>query len=284
MILTCPECATRYFLPDVQIGRGGRRVRCAQCEAVWREYPLRGAQAEEDFAVPEPPAAAAPEPEPEAEAELSSGAARRAEILREKKAAAQRKATQAATVNAAVWAGLAAAVVILLGLAMVFREQVVQLSPGTATAYAAIGMPVNSTGLMIEKVRAVPSLLQGHRALAVTGVLRNVAAVPVPAPAFRVDVLDRNGRDLDHKTIQISAPPLKVGEARPFSLGVADPPAGYADVSVTLVLPDARPQAPAPADAAPPVAAPAPAPAASPTPVPAPLPAKVAPPAKTGAR
>jgi predicted Zn finger-like uncharacterized protein len=243
MILTCPECATRYFLPDVQIGVAGRKVKCAQCGASWREFGQAQPEAAVAAGAQSAAPAAAPIPEPEAEAEpetFSPGAARRAEILREKKAVAERKSKQAATVNAAVWAGLVAAVAFTLVLGAVFREQVVGLWPGTASAYAAIGLPVNAAGLLIEKVRAAPSMLQGHKALTVTGSLRNVAGAPVTVPAFRVDVLDKAGRPLDHKIIQITAPPLKAGEIRPFSLGVADPPVGYQDVAVTFALPHAQ--------------------------------------------
>jgi predicted Zn finger-like uncharacterized protein len=245
MILTCPECATRYFLPDVQIGSGGRRVKCVECGAIWREFaktspaPPAG---EAELAIPAAPSPyVALPPEPEEEDAVSPGAARRADILREKKAAAERKAKQAATVNAAILAGLVAAVALVLVLASVFREQVVKLWPGTATAYAAVGLPVNAAGLLIEQPRAAPSMLRGHRALTVTGILRNVAGAPTAVPAFRVDILDKAGRSLDHKVIQIAAPPLKVGETRPFSLGVADPPAGYQDVAVTFALPQVRP-------------------------------------------
>ena len=35
MILTCPECATRFKIADDAIGANGRTVRCSQCSATW---------------------------------------------------------------------------------------------------------------------------------------------------------------------------------------------------------------------------------------------------------
>lgn len=35
MILTCPNCATRYVIPDTAIGAEGRQVRCANCKHSW---------------------------------------------------------------------------------------------------------------------------------------------------------------------------------------------------------------------------------------------------------
>ena len=48
MILTCPECATSYFIDDARLPPAGRTVKCSSCGAKWA-------------AIPETP----PEPEPE---------------------------------------------------------------------------------------------------------------------------------------------------------------------------------------------------------------------------
>lgn len=46
MIITCPNCHTRYQLADRAIGSAGRKVSCAQCQESWHAIPEPDAPAQ----------------------------------------------------------------------------------------------------------------------------------------------------------------------------------------------------------------------------------------------
>lgn len=59
MILVCPQCATRYIVPDSAIGLNGRSVRCAACKHSWFQEGLALPPREEAMAEAAPVAAPA---------------------------------------------------------------------------------------------------------------------------------------------------------------------------------------------------------------------------------
>lgn len=239
MILTCPECASRYFVDDSKVGSAGRVVRCASCGHRWTarneepldlfdepETPTLASQVESAEQLPEtvgegdePPVSALPGEELPKVFRARADAERR---LRE------------ATTTGIIWAGMAAAMAVVVVAALIFRIDVVRIMPGSAGAYAAVGLPVNTVGLVIDRdsIKAQPSMQEGHAAVTITGAIRNITEHAVTAPPLRVELLSKDDKRVAGQLAAAADARIPPGEVRHFSITFLDPPRSAKDLQI----------------------------------------------------
>lgn len=233
MILTCPECATRYFVDGAKLGADGRTVRCVGCGNRWHA----NLSDLDDEAVAEPAAPAAPRPEPDTAAPAVAIAAPGDPLPQAFRAAtvAKRKMRKA-VVAGAVWGGLGVVALALLATAAIFRVDVVHMWPRTAGAYAKVGLTVNPTGLAPEGVQAIPGLQNGQLAIVVSGMVRNVETHPRASAPLKVSLLDKNGHAVKDMILPATPGDIAPGQARGFKATFIDPPAAGVNAQVEFIL------------------------------------------------
>ena len=240
MILTCPECASRYFVEDSKVGSAGRVVRCASCGNRWTarseepldlfedpETPTLASQAEALDGASETLAAEGDEPP------VSALPGEELPKVFRARADAERRLREA-TATGVIWAGMAAAMAVVVVAALIFRIDVVKILPGSAGAYAAVGLPVNTVGLVIDRasIKAQPSMQDGHAVVIVTGSIRNITEHEVLSPPLRVELLSKDDKRVAGQLAAAADAKIPPGEVRHFSITFLDPPRSAKDLQI----------------------------------------------------
>jgi predicted Zn finger-like uncharacterized protein len=207
MILTCPQCSTRYHVDAKSIGAPGRSVRCASCGNRW---------------LAKPPADA-----PQA-LELDPTDSR---LWPVGGAAAAPRGSSASLVG---WL-IGVLVILIVASAVIGRNEIVAGFPASATLYQKLGLPVTlQLGLQFEGVVSRRLEEGGVAVLVVEGAVVNVTDQQRPVPPIRITLLDGGGRRLQQELFQAEDTQLDGGGKTTFSGRLVNPPSQARNFSITF--------------------------------------------------
>ncbi len=203
MIVTCPECSTRYHLKEDDIGANGRTVRCSQCEASWfvaadfdaatlrdneTEFMPHDKKPKSEFSQSE----SLLSEDPLSPLGLQNNGMIEPHVAMRDKADNQRRRRRLGSV-AAIWA----IPLLIVGSGVlgsyVFRQDIVNAEPATATVYKAFGINVSLSGLTIERPVTESAMVDGKAVLVINSAVRNISSGPRDVPLIEFSLHNRSG-------------------------------------------------------------------------------------------
>ena len=214
MILTCPNCSTRYTLQDSQLPSGGRTVRCAACKTTWH---AERADDPIDLSL-------APEPAPSRSEDLAAVKAKK--LPGQYRAMVEdKKRLKDLMAQGIVWGALGAVAVLVLSLGFFLRVNIVRAFPRVAGAYAMVGLPVNASGLTLisKDGDSKTAFKNGRFVVTVTAEVTNLRNVPTPVPPIKVKLLDATLQQFDDVTIPANGLVVEPHATRTLTFDVRDP-------------------------------------------------------------
>lgn len=216
MIVTCPECATRYLVDPRALGTSGRTVRCANCSNTWYQTPPDDAPRRIELPPIEPIAIE----RPQARIQLPAVAKPpRPSVLRN--------------------AGWLVMVLVLLAVGaglVVERGSIVALWPTAEGLYKAVGlsMPAAEKVFDLRNIDTKDATENDQPTIIVTGEVVNITPVTRSAPKVKVSLNDVNDHELLAWTIPLTEDRLLPGQSVPFRTS-SSRPVGAVAVSVAVV-------------------------------------------------
>ena len=221
MLIRCPTCASGYDLAPEMLS-DGRILRCAHCRDAWvhRAGPAAHDGPEivaESRSSRWPGEAAAREPAPRRRFRLPS--------------------VRLPPIRPPVSAAAAALMVALLGggfAAVAGKARVVAAFPPSEAVFAALGVPVNLSGLSLGELRSSVESGDGPAILTLEGHITNLRSEPTTVPPLRIAVRDKSRRELYYWTAPAPKSQLASGETVLFQSRLTAPPRDGQDLAVSF--------------------------------------------------
>lgn len=211
MILTCPQCSTRYHVDPSALAGGGRSVRCASCGHRWTARPPADTPQVLDYGPSAPDA-----------------------VPRVRPLATSTKGRNRSSGNLVGWL-VAVLAALVVASAVIGRNEIVDGFPASASIYQKLGLPVTiQLGLQFEGVTSKRLEEGGIAVLVVEGEIVNVTEQDRPVPPIRIILQDNGGRDLQEELFRAKDQHLEAGAKTSFSGRVVNPAVRARNFSVTF--------------------------------------------------
>lgn len=224
MILTCPQCDTRYQADEAKFPSRGRNVRCAKCGHVWHQAPVASPADSEDASL------------------LSEGAAasapRQADSFRFHNPAPRVEEARGPWLGkiavAAGWLALVAVIVLIGFSAVRYRQEIATVWPQSTAFYSALGLPVR--GLDFRDLHSSRRMENGQAVLVVTGTIVDDSAIELAVPqTIRIILSDAKNHEVYRWTFAPDVTLLKPGQSTKFVTRLASPPATARHLEIHFV-------------------------------------------------
>ena len=246
MIISCPNCTTRFNLDAELLGETGRNVKCAKCAHRWFATPAAGNAV---AASPPPSPAAAPvaprpvAPEPEDKSQDREDEERPADSppsplpIPSEEDIARFQLRPTTTKSTIIWWVVLFAVIVALVTGTVFfRRDIAALYPPSNRLFLAIGLPTDTLGygLKIHDPKMSQRSEGENRILVITGEIENETGDVIDVPLLRGAVKNARGRELFVWSFKTKEPRVLAGEKNPYETEVRNPPPGASQPSITF--------------------------------------------------
>ncbi|MFN0264880.1 MJ0042-type zinc finger domain-containing protein [Tepidamorphus sp. 3E244] len=131
-----------------------------------------------------------------------------------------------------------AAMVMLIGAGIMYREGIVRTIPSMAGLYAMAGMSINLRGLEFEDLDPEQSIEDGIPVLRIAGGIRNVTDKEVTVPPVRLSLTSIDGQEVYFWTVRPDIQRLYPGELLKFKSVLSAPPRAATGVAARFIDPD----------------------------------------------
>ena len=239
MILTCPDCSTRYSTKPEAIGPNGRTVRCANCSATWFVaaepdiMELKEQQRAEEIVQETPIPAASQTSFGNLGGDDGGGFEDRPVMgahvqIRDK--ADQRRRNQRLMGISMVWFITLGALLAAALLGYFLRHKIVERAPAAASIYQAFGISVKEKGLDFENPKTRNVVLEGQPTLVVNGHIRNYSDKTRQVPLIELSLVNTSGEKIVSWAVQPPQETIPAGERMEYISEYPNPPVDAASL------------------------------------------------------